>query len=652
MLEYIYFVKCPGCEDEHFSFFNEAKDFAMSLLSKKPVITQIEVDRNDFGECVDSCDLGTVWSWEDIMKIDDEPTASVFTKDDLKACTCDSSCGDNCKCGHHHEDPEFAALDNSVAYEGKDLEEELEYEFNPAELQQAKTAAFRLNDVQSLRKDTSLPQIYALYTELCSANGNNRAGINHATQAEDFLGFYNKILELQKNNEVNIFNSNNSTDGSTLVKFKNADSLKKLISESHTENNTVIRTPVPADMSIKDLVEAMEANEDTVECAGCEEVFPKDECFYKEGIGWLCGDCEDSVVKCGWCDELFDKSECRKEVDLGWLCDRCQAGIMSRGEPLTFRENNYWDFLDESFNPNEKVEFNYDGLKVTLQGPKRDVDDWDESEEEVSYTFTKKKDDVATDIWENFIEEVDAKDTEGGLEVLEDDRAWNDFLATHFDGLLDKYYDKLLNYYEDAARKEYEETHSLNEAIDTHDLVELEYPSLTVTLYGPKRGVDDWDEFEHTDSHVFLVPKVEVATAIWENWITEEDVKDVEGGLEALDDDRAWEIFLETHFDSLFEKYNKQILDHFKEEATEDFRERSQEEYGLDKWSAEVDRAYDAWRDEKYFGESFDEVKPFLAESDAEPKKSDKPLADCPECGVSESFDHTTGICSNCGFSI
>ena len=425
MLEYIYFVKCPGCDDEHFNFFNEAKDFAMSLLSQKPIITQIEVDRNDFGECINSCDLGTVWSWEEAMgSTEEEPAASVFTKDDLKHCDCGGKCGDTCKCGHHQEDPEFAALDNSV----------------------------------------------------------------------DFV----------------------------------PEKVKK---------------PVPADMSISDLVEAMEANEDTVECAGCEELFPKEDCFYKEGIGWLCSDCEDSIVKCGWCDELFDKSECRKEVDLGWLCDRCQAGIMSRGEPLTFRENTYWDFLDE-----------------------------------------------------------DTKEP-------------------------------------------------VKEAMDPHDLVELEYPSLTVTLYGAKRGVDDWDEEEFTDSHVFLVSKVEVATAIWENWITEEDAKDVEGGLETLEDDRLWEQFLETHFDDLFEKYNKQILEYFKDEATEDFRERAQEEYGLDRWSAETDRAYDAWRDEKYFGESFSDVKPFLAESD-EPTESSKLLADCPECGVSESFDHISGICANCGFKI
>jgi hypothetical protein len=68
MIEYIYFVKCPCCEDEPFDFFDDAKGYAMGCLSKKPVITQTEVCRNDFGECTNSADLGTIWSWEDLMK--------------------------------------------------------------------------------------------------------------------------------------------------------------------------------------------------------------------------------------------------------------------------------------------------------------------------------------------------------------------------------------------------------------------------------------------------------------------------------------------------------------------------------------------------------------------------------------------------------
>ena len=220
MIQYIYFVKCPNCEDEHFDFFDEAKEFALGCLSQKPIITQTEVDRNDFGECTDSCDLGTVWSWEDAMgkETDAEPAISVFTKDDLK-CIADG------------KDPEFDELDNSVDCE---------------------------------------------------------------------------IAEISD------------------------------------------RKPIPEGMTIEQLVEEMEENEDTVECAGCEELFPKGDCTFSKEIGWLCPDCVDRVVLCNWCDELFDKSECRYEVDLGWLCSRCEMAIKSRGETLTFREGNYWDFLDEA----------------------------------------------------------------------------------------------------------------------------------------------------------------------------------------------------------------------------------------------------------------------------------------------------------------
>jgi hypothetical protein len=294
MIQYIYFVKCPNCDDEPFDFFDEAKGFAMGCLSNKPIITQTEVCRNDFGECTDSADLGTVWSWEEVMaKPDPVEAPSTFSKNDLVT---------------QDTDPEFDALDNSV---------------EPVEP----------------------------------------------------------------------------------------------------------RKPVPADMSIEDLVETMEENEDTVECKNC--------------------------------GELFDKSECEFDLDYhGYLCWHCQRAVVDHGGELNISEYP----LEEAFNPNEKVEFDYDNLKVFLQGPKRDVDDWDAVEEEVSYTFIKTKEDIATDIWENFIQEDDAKDIEGGLETLEDDKAWTDFLDIHFDDLLEKYYDKLLAYYEKYAIEEYESTHMLGES--------------------------------------------------------------------------------------------------------------------------------------------------------------------------------------------
>jgi ribosomal protein L37AE/L43A len=322
MLTYIYFVKCPGCEDEHFDFFNDAKEFAMSLLSNKPIITQIEVDRNDFGECVDSCDLGTVWSWEDVVgrEANDEPAYGILTKDDLKHMA-------------NGEDPEFDNLDNSV---------DEAYVENPRELMR-----------------------------------------NKRTDGAEF---------------------DEETGEWVLIDYD----------ENGEPFNKLDRKPVPEGMTIDDLVEAMEENEEQVECRACEE--------------------------------LHDKSACHYDKERGWVCEACSK-----------------QSITEAFNPNEKVEFTYDELKVTLQSSKRSEDDWDEAEESVRYSFYKTKEDVATDIWENFIEEADVKDVDGGLETLEDDKAWNDFLAKHFDDLLDKHYDKLLDYYKEDAQKEYEETHSLDE---------------------------------------------------------------------------------------------------------------------------------------------------------------------------------------------
>lgn len=245
MIQYIYFVKCPNCDDEHFDFFDEAKAFALGCLGSKPIITQTEVCRNDFGECTDSKDLGTIWSWEDIENItDDEPAVSVFTRGDLE------DLGE--------DDPEFAALGNSLDFEPEPAAEP-EPEQAPAE-------------------PTALD-----------------------TKPDNF------------------------------------------------------RKPIPADMTIEQLVEAMEENEDTVECVCCQELYPKEECKHDEKHGWICPDCADEVVECTWCEELYDRSECRYEVDLGWLCDRCEAAIKSRGETLTFREGSYWDLLDEGVVPDEEL---------------------------------------------------------------------------------------------------------------------------------------------------------------------------------------------------------------------------------------------------------------------------------------------------------
>jgi hypothetical protein len=244
MVEYIYFVKCPNCDDEPFDFFDEAKAYALGCLNSRPVITQIEVDRNDFGECTDSHDLGTVWSWETMM--DDIPVESdstLFTKDDF------------CTEYNPETDPEFIGLDDDI-------------------------------DVDFFDADSCTESVELTADELRDKYGTD---------------------------DVDLINAGKPADERVALK--------------------TTRMPIPENMSIKDLVEAMEENEDTVECT--------------------------------WCEDLFDKSECRYEVDLGYLCSRCEAAIKSRGETLTFRENNYWDFLDEDVSQKDtslNEDYNYNNF--------------------------------------------------------------------------------------------------------------------------------------------------------------------------------------------------------------------------------------------------------------------------------------------------
>lgn len=477
MVQYIYFVKCPDCEDEHFDFFNDAKDFALGCLSKKPIITQTEVNRNDFGECVDSCDLGTVWSWEDMVKDTEEEPLSTFSKYETVGVDLDS-------------DPEFTALDNS------------------------------LDDIPD---------------NFCR--------------------------------------------------------------------------PVPADMSIDALVEEMEENEDTVECK--------------------------------WCEELFDKSECRYEVDLGWLCSRCEAAIKSRGEPLTFRENNYWDFLDESItldtsNIIDASDFEIWGIEPTTENHFKAV-------------LMKRFENVdchSSDAIQKVNDEMHAI---GGLFVFMFDKdkspvldSWNTRLLSELSHC-EISFDDLR--YEGALKNVFDrKTQALTEATGK-ETVDLEYDDLTITITGPKRDVDDWDEVTHTDSFIYTVDKDEVATVIWENFITEEDVVDVAGGLDALEDDIAWEKYLVTHFDTLFDKYYDALLEFFKEGAVTAF----EDSYSWDDYQA--DRGFE--RTNSYFDESVEAeakgVKSVLEElEDSDTYRARLSL--CPECGT-DSFDHETGICISCGFN-
>jgi hypothetical protein len=558
MIQYIYFVKCPNCEDEHFDFFDDAKGHAMGRLSQKPIITQTEVNRNDFGECTDSTDLGTIWSWEDEVggMTDAEPTISVFTKDNLKRMADGKD--------PEFDDDDFFFMNNSLS---EDVKRRISFK-NNEDFNEFIRLCSEIGIVTGGDLTRFMDENDATDFNLLDKLREYRAELGpdfqiqesaKVTEGEERLATNSKgdyLVKAASGHGYTVFNRSDvaiggfggDDDAFAVRRFKVGD-----INES--------KKPVIDGKTIKELVETMEENEDQVECAGCEELFSKDECTHKDGIGYLCGECEDRIVKCTWCEELYDKSDCRYEVDLGWLCGRCEMAIKSRGETLTFREGSYWDFLDE-------------------EAPKEVHD-----------------------------------------------------LGNTYDGG-----------YPEVAPEDVE----LEEAAQPRETVDLEYDALTITLYGDQRDADDWDEYEHTASYTYTVDKDDVATTIWENFITEEDVTDVPGGLEALEDDEAWAKFLEDHFDGLFEKYYTKILDYYEENAAEEFQDNySYSDYKADCEADYADMMYDAWRDSQ-FDEST-KTPGNLGKLEEAKDYSDR-METCPECG-DKAYDSETGFCIHCGFN-
>lgn len=534
MIQYIYFVKCPDCEDEHFDFFDEAKTFALSELSKKPIITQVEVDRNDFGECVDSTDLGTVWSWEEVVKDIEDESKSVFTKSDLEI---------------NDDDPEFLLTDDLL----------------------------------------EVPVL----TEEEQKLATNKRG--------DYL------VSASSGHGYTVFNKSNVCIGGI-----NSDDEEEAIRRFNLGDlDETIKQPIETGRTLKDLVKLMEENEDEAECRCCYETFPKDSMTTLEGERF-CPDCAEQIedgdiVKCEWCEDYFDKSECDFAPDWnGYLCKRCIQAILSRGEQINLRHGGY----NEELKVVEEVE---------LEDPECYYCKEHHPAETMHVEFDNNiKDDVL--VCDTCYSELFGADEELDIEIVDD-------LGTQFDG-------------------GYPETSEVTEAVEKTEYIEFEYSDLTTTVQGPKRDADDWDEFDYTGDYTYKVPKDEVATTIYEEFMTDEDAADVPGGLETLEDDDEWAKYLETHFDALLEKYHDQLLEYYKEYAEEAFADDvSYDDLEAERYAAEIDRAYDEWRDRRLLGEDAASSKATLAESDDETG-----LTLCPECGKN-SFDPETGVCVNCGFN-
>ena len=501
MLEYIYFVKCPGCEDEHFGFFNDAKEFAMSCLSQKPVITQIEVNRNDFGECVDSCDLGTVWSWEEMMAdVPVEPELTTVSK----AATLER---DRCS------DPEFDALDNALdsvpdnfrkpvpaGMTVEALVEEMEENEDTVECKWCD----ELFDKSECRYEVDMGWLCSNCQQAIKSRGETlsfrESALSEATEAFDVSKAICDVLEEASNN---ITDENQSKvikkllDNVSPEKLDDAwSSIKGMLEDRplKEEDKDALVRKLNIDRDLLDKVDSVLAAVDAVlrvapAAAGILwdvlELSPLDEVALGTPTGgW--GAVVAAILSV-IPDKLIISALVSIEIHIGRkIADALKNIIIHKIIPEPDKK------LNESINNGDFVTLEYKDMAVdivtrVIPATRWDPEDYEEEEVIKDFDYEVETDDIADTIWENFITEEDAKDVPGGLDALEDEDTWNNFLETHLDDLITKYYNQLLAHYraaaEEAAREKFQD----------------DYEELCSEGPDPDRAYDEWRDSQYFD---------------------------------------------------------------------------------------------------------------------------------------------------------
>jgi hypothetical protein len=261
----------------------------------------------------------------------------------------------------------------------------------------------------------------------------------------------------------------------------------------------------------------------------------------------------EDTVECVLCQDLFDKSVCRKELNLGWLCRRCADDLVARGEGPVFKSDNYWDFLDE-----EVDELNEASLSDIAAAANREFSaDWNEDD---LLDFAGVADDLrasGTGSGRTLSSNAQAK------VELDNERAFKNKLSAW-------------KRYQKSKTEELQED-TTNKEFNPREMLEFEYEDLSTLVQGPVNATgDDWPEATYTKDYTYKVSAEDVATALWENFLEEEDIEGIPGGFDALyENEELWKKFLDENFKDLVDKYEDKLHDYFAEAAQDDFAENA-----------------------------------------------------------------------------
>ena len=567
---YVYFVKCQGCEDAPFDFFDEAKDFAMSCLTKKPVITQIECCHNDsgFGERVSSNDLGVVWSWEEMMKdMSQENELTTFSKSETLDCDDDYF---NCE----FDDDDLDSVPDNFR---KPIKEDWV-------------------DFPEGHKFTK----EALYDEV--VNKDNVVVINlgdsadnpHEIYFSDGSRYSNTVLHVSFDNYFNKFTAvewhrsddGDESDGDYYVMFDSFDELWEELFNTYSS----------VDLFVND-------NPKLAEGVSAATRAPRDTDFV-----------------------IVSKHPNRSTY--------------------SFLGNNYrmTKQLDKAMPYSTKEEAEYDISWAEEQSDVRGSNYDRYTSNQFFVTTAKEAKQLLIDLsWRNAKQlSIEDMTIEALVEKMEENE--DTVECRGCSELFDK-----SSCIKDPNRGYLCEkcTDSLVESTSSRNTVELHYDQLTTEITTKYIPATHWDppeyvEEEYTDEFDYQVDTDNVEEALWDHCLTDEDVADVPGGFEALEDTATWKAFLDIHFEELLDKYNDKLLELFREDAKEAATEVFQHRYEEEMTAAEEEaRAH-------WFDESVEELSASgetLEESDDEFYAR---LSSCPECGSDRSFDRKAGRCIEC----
>lgn len=126
--------------------------------------------------------------------------------------------------------------------------------------------------------------------------------------------------------------------------------------------------------------------------------------------------------------------------------------------------------LNEALPPKkETIELEYKDLEFTQCGPQRDVDDWDEWDRCMDWTYEVDKDDLYTFIFESCIDETDfapAFDDNFDPNKEEDWQTFVNWLDDNFETIYAKYEQKILDNWEEDAAEEAAEDYDPDDYVD------------------------------------------------------------------------------------------------------------------------------------------------------------------------------------------